>query len=645
MSHSKRRLAAIMFTDMVGYTMRGQKNESLSLALVEEQRKLIRQILRRYDGREIKTIGDAFLVEFQSALDTVRCAYDIQRAIREFNVTLSEDKKIHLRVGLHLGDVVESEDGDISGDAVNVASRIEQFAEDGGICLTRQVYDHVQNKLDLSIEIVGTKTLKNVIAPVEVYKVVMPWVQEPVVQNLPDSKRIAVLPFVNMSPDPTDEYFADGMTEELISTMSKVDQLQVISRTSIMQFKKNPKPVSEVSRELNSGTIIEGSVRKAGNRLRITVQMIDAAKDRHVWSESYDRELEDVFAIQSEIANKISDALKLRILPDEQAKLNRKPTEKKNAYLLYVKGRYYWNERSKEGIEKAIGYLTEAIKIDPNFALAYAGLGDCYIVSENHGFTSAAEATSQVKFCARKALELDDTLADAHVLLAVILVAKEWDFVRSEKEFRLAIKLNPSYATAHHFYAYGYLAPCGRYAEAISEMGEAKRLDPLSPIISANLGDMLFLARNYGEAEQEYRALLERWPNFEYARGRLGLTLMKQSRKEEAISEIQMWVEKRSITATPDLIYAYSFVGRNEEARELLIELESKSSQEYVPNMDLALANAAAGFNDRAIEFIEKAAAERSNMLWVNINEPHFERLRSDARFQKLLKVLTPSGS
>src|SRR5579872_2603510 len=321
-----------MFTDMVGYTMLGQKNESLSLALVEEQRKLIRQILRRYDGREIKTIGDAFLVEFQSALAAVRCAYDIQRAIREFNVTLSEDKKIHLRVGLHLGDVVESEDGDISGDAVNLASRIEQFAEDGGICLTRQVYDHVQNKFDLPIKIVGTEPLKNVIAPVEIYQVVMPWGQKPVVQNLPDSKRIAVLPFVNMSPDPTDEYFADGMTEELISTMSKVDQLQVISRTSIMQFKKNPKPVSEVSRELNSGTIIEGSVRKAGNRLRITVQMIDAAKDRHVWSESYDRELEDVFAVQSEIANKISDALKLRILPDERAKLNRKPTSIKNAY-------------------------------------------------------------------------------------------------------------------------------------------------------------------------------------------------------------------------------------------------------------------------------------------------------------------------
>ena len=242
--------------------MLGRK-ERISLAGIGRgTRKLIRQILRRYDGREIKTIGDAFLVEFQSALDTVRCAYDIQRAIREFNVTLSEDKKIHLRVGLHLGDVVESEDGDISGDAVNVASRIEQFAEDGGICLTRQVYDHVSNKLTSQSKS-SEQSLKNVIAPVEVYKVVMPWVQEPVVQNLPDSKRIAVLPFVNMVPNPTDEYFADGMTEELISTMSKVDQLQVISRTSIMQFKKNPKPVSEVSRELNSGTIIEGSVRKA----------------------------------------------------------------------------------------------------------------------------------------------------------------------------------------------------------------------------------------------------------------------------------------------------------------------------------------------------------------------------------------------
>ena len=223
-----------MFTDMVGYTALGQRNESLSLALVEEQRKLIRPILSRHNGREIKTIGDSFLIDFRNALDAVRCAYDIQRATREFNISLPAEKRIHLRVGVHLGDVVESQ-GDISGDAVNVASRIEQLAEDGGVCITRQVYDHVLNKFELPLMSLGPKALKNVSALVEVYKMVMPWEEERAASRpILDKRRIAVLPFTNISPDPADEYFADGMTEELISTMSRISGMKVIARTSIM---------------------------------------------------------------------------------------------------------------------------------------------------------------------------------------------------------------------------------------------------------------------------------------------------------------------------------------------------------------------------------------------------------------------------
>ena len=282
-TEEQRRLAAIMFTDMVGYTALGQRNESLSLALVEEQRKLIRPILARHNGREVKTIGDAFLVEFLSALDAVRCAYDIQRAVREFNISLPEERRVHLRVGVHLGDVVES-GGDISGDAVNVASRIEPLAEDGGVCVTRQVYDHVQNKFELKLASLGVKPLKNVNTPIEVYKMMMPWEAE---KSTPspqlDKKRIAVLSFANMSQDPADGYFADGMTEELITSLSAVRELTVIARTSIMKYKGSQKGASEVGRELNAGTLIEGSVRKAGNRVRITAQLIDTSTEGHLW--------------------------------------------------------------------------------------------------------------------------------------------------------------------------------------------------------------------------------------------------------------------------------------------------------------------------------------------------------------------------
>jgi adenylate cyclase len=248
----ERRLAAIMFTDMVGYTALGQRDEPLSLALAAEAKKLLRPIFQRHNGREVKTMGDGFLVEFASVLDAVKCAYDVQRATREFNISLPSEKKIRLRVGVHLGDVVDSQ-GDISGDAVNVASRIEPLAEDGGVCLTRQVYDHVQNKFELPLASIGSKSLKNVSAPLEVYKMVMPWNDERATPSAqPDKRRIAVLPLANISPDSKDEYFADGMTEELISTISNMSELSVISRTSVMSYKGTKKKIREIGQELEA---------------------------------------------------------------------------------------------------------------------------------------------------------------------------------------------------------------------------------------------------------------------------------------------------------------------------------------------------------------------------------------------------------
>jgi adenylate cyclase len=269
-----------MFTDIVGYTALGQRNELLSLALVDEQRRIIRPLLARHYGREVKTMGDAFLVEFPNAIDAVRCGYDIQRAIREFNFSLTDEKRVHLRIGVHVGEVVESQ-GDISGDAVNVASRIEPFADDGGICITRQVHDHVKNKIDLQMTSLGSKSLKNVEEPVELYKIVMPWRSEtPGWMSQLDAKRLAVMPFVNMSTDPSDAYFADGLTEELISTISNIHELTVISRTSVMKYKGGSATAGEIGQALKVGSIIEGSVRKSGNKARISAKLIDVSERR-----------------------------------------------------------------------------------------------------------------------------------------------------------------------------------------------------------------------------------------------------------------------------------------------------------------------------------------------------------------------------
>src|SRR5437879_10869431 len=389
-----------MYTDMVGYTALGQRNESLSLALVQEQRKLLRPIFARHNGKEVKTMGDGFLAEFPSALDAVRCAYDIQRATREFNISLPEDRRIHLRVGIHLGDVVEFR-GDVSGDAVNVASRIESLAEDGGVCLTQQVRDHVHNKIEIPLMNIGKKSLKNVGEPIEVYRMVMPW--DAVRATSPtrlDKRRIAVLPLSNISPDPRDQYFVDGMTEELISTLSKIGELKVISRTSIMRYKNTDKSIDEIAKDLSVGSIIEGTLRKITDDLRISVQLIDAQTDEHLWSQDYDRKLDNVFGIQKEIALKVSEALKIQLLSYEKDDLGRRATGNTQAYTLYLKGRYFWNERTEHDLEKAAKYFEEAIKLDSQYALAYSGLADCCVIQGAYGWMMPEGSFPNAQQCA-----------------------------------------------------------------------------------------------------------------------------------------------------------------------------------------------------------------------------------------------------
>src|SRR5467141_3119771 len=411
-SQSQRRLAAIMFTDMAGYTALGQRNESLSLALAEEQRKLLRPVFNRHRGREIKTMGDAFLIEFSNVMDAVRCSYDVQRASREFNISQPTDQRIILRIGLHLGDVVESE-GDISGDAVNIASRIQPLAEDGGICVTRQVYDQVQNKFELPLKSLGSRSLKNVSAPLEVYRMVLPWEKEQKTTAAQlDASRVAVLPFANMSPDPGDSYFADGITEEIISTLSGVSGLNVISRTSVMGYKGTTKRVKEIGGELEAGSVLEGSFRKAGNKIRVTAQLIDVREDRHVWAHSYDRNLDDVFGVQTDIAKQVSDALRVKILAPEANRIERKPTESTKAYTQYLRGRFHLNRRNIEDIKKGEQYFDHAVREDPEFALGYVGVADCNELLSFNWHIEAEARHEKAKTMIAKALEIDRDLAE-----------------------------------------------------------------------------------------------------------------------------------------------------------------------------------------------------------------------------------------
>jgi TolB-like protein/Tfp pilus assembly protein PilF len=626
-----------MFTDMIGYTALGQRNESLSLALVEEQRKLIRPILNRHNGREVKTMGDSFLVEFPSALDAVRCAYDIQRATREFNVSMPTENRIHLRIGVHLGDVVESQ-GDISGDAVNVASRIQPLAEDAGVCLTRQVHDQVQGKFELPLKDLGMKPLKNVVVPIEVYKMVMPWDEmKPAQPPQHDKNRVAVLPFANISPEIKDEYFADGLTEELISTLSRIDGLRVIARTSITRYKATTKPITEIGRELGVNTILEGSVRKSGNRIRITAQMIDATTEEHVWVQDYDRELEDVFGIQSDIARKIAKALKVRVMQKESLRLEKKATREPEAYSLYLKGRHSASSRTESGLKAAVGFFERAISMDPDFALAYTGLADAYSILALLELVPPKEAFPKSKTAAEKALALDNHLAEAHVSLGIVKFQYEWDWPGAEATFKRALDLNPGYAPAHQYFA-DYLKAMGRFNEALKEMEQAQSLDPLSLAINTGVGHVLYLSRQYDQSIEQYRKTVASDPAFLPARLWFGRPYMQKGMFKEAIEQLDQAVElsKESTVSLAMLGQAYASAQQPLDAKKILQRLIDRSKKQYVPSYWVALVYMSMGNKDEAFAWLERAYHERSSWLvWMNV-EPRFDQLRDDPRFTSI---------
>ena len=637
MPEAHRRLAAIMFTDLVGFTALGQRNESLALSVLDEQRELLRPVFNRHGGREVKTIGDAFLVDFTSALNAVKCAYEIQKTSREFNDSLPEERRVLLRIGVHLGDIVESH-GDISGDAVNIASRIESLADSGGVCLTRQVYDQVQNKFDLALTSLGLKSLKNVTSSIEVYKMVMPWEAPGSVSSIDrDARRIVILPFANISPDIADEYFADGMTDELIAVLSKIGSLRVVARTSAMRFKGEKATANRIGQELKVGSLIEGSVRKSKNRVRITVQLVDTQSEEQLWTETYDRDLQDIFSVQSDIAQQVASALELRLGVRENSALLQQQTQNPEAYSLYLKGRNRWNLRSENEINRAIKYFEEAIGRDPGYALAYAGLADCYSILGYYGFRRSTAVLPRAKELAEKALSLNDSLAEAHASLGEILMQYYFDWKRAGSELDRAIELNPSYATAHFWRATHYMA-LGRIDESLAQVRKAVELDPLSMIILTNAARDLYLAGRYDESIDQYRRSLQVDHDFPIAHKGLAEVYTQKGMHEEALREIEraILLSERSIFILDDLGYVYACAGKLEEARKVLEDLDGLATDQYVSSYGRAVIHAALGEKEIAMAWLEKAYEERSFLVYIKV-DPAFDVLRKEEKFARLL--------
>jgi TolB-like protein len=636
----ERKLAAIMFTDMVGYTALGQRNESLSLALVEEQRKLIRPILTRYNGREVKTMGDAFLVEFHNALDAVRCAYDIQRATREFNIPISPESRIHLRIGLHLGDVVESH-GDISGDAVNVASRIEPLSEDGGVCLTRPVYESTHNKLDVPMVSIGVKTLKNVSDPMEVYKMTLPWEQTSSTETRSyPTNRVAILPFRSMSPDPNDEFFAEGITEEIISTASGISGLSVISRTSVMGYKGTAKRVREIGKELEAGSILEGSLRKAGNRIRVTAQLIDVASDKHLWAQNYDRSLDDIFEVQSDVAKQVADALRVRILSPEKQRIEKRPTESTTAYTLYLKGRHLWNSRRLDEMKRAMECFELAVHEDPSFALGYVGQADCAILLQWYWGIDPSENLTKAKEMAEMALQLDPDLAEAHATLG-FAYHEEYEHHRAEEEFRKAIGMKPSYTMAHVWYSMLLEAEL-RWDEALKEAEKAVELDPLTGLTIRNLGICYYLRKEFRKAVEKLRIAVEL--GHEGARAYLFFAYGMARMYDQMEKEGEAWAryDQDTFPGIRTLVDAYGAYlrGDKETVRRLLPELEAHPKETGTGAWDSAVLHFFLGDVDKGFEWLERAYSRRERYIVYIRSSWDLDGVRDDPRYLDLVKRL-----
>jgi len=639
--NGERRLAAIMFTDIVGYTALTQSNEAQAMEMLERHNRLLRPFFPKFHGREVKAIGDSFLVEFESVLDALKCATEIQSYLHDYNVSSKEKWKIKLRIGIHLGDVIHR-GGDVFGDAVNIASRIEPIAGPEGICVSQQVYDQVQNKSDLPLVSLGEKALKNVNRPVRVYSVEMPWEQRTIPKEegptLPRD-RIAILPFRNMSPDPNDEYFAEGMTEETISTVSGISGLSVISRTSVMGYKGTTKKVEEIGRELRVGSVLEGSFRKAGNKIRVTTQLIDVATDNHLWAQNYDRELDDIFAVQSDVAKQVADALRVRILSSELERIKKRPTGNTDAYALYLKGRYLWNKRVPEEIKKAVDCFDLAIKQDPDFALAYVGLADCYVIMVDWGSLSSKEAAPKAKSLLATALRIDEKLAEAHASLAVFL-DEEWEWSAAEVEYKHAIELSPNYATAHLWYS-NMLDTTGRIEESLGEITMALDLDPVSAMVNTNLGRILQRAGRLDEAMEQYRKTLALEPNFVPAHMRLGEAYVTLSKFDEGIAEFRRAEELAEFTWPKCFIaYTLALAGSHEEAKQLLAELEDPSKGLRAPSAFIAAVHFAIGDQERAYTIMKKCVTEHSYGTTVVLTFPFFCKMQVEPRFRELWEMV-----
>jgi len=610
----ERRLTAILAADVVGYSRMMGANEAGTLdALKAVRTDFVDGKITQHQGRVVNLTGDGMLVEFPSVVNAVECAAEIQRGMRDRNVDLAPDRRIEFRIGVNLGDVIVEGD-DIYGDGVNVAVRLESIAEPGGISVSHAVRDQVGNRLDLTFEDKGEQNLKNIEKPIRVYSVSLDGPAARSEKQRPSKKpSIAVMPFANMSGDPEQEYFSDGITEDILTDLSKISGLFVVARHSAFIYKDKPVKAQQIGQELGVDFLLEGSVRKAGSHVRVTGHLVNCKDGGHLWAERFDCDLTDIFAIQDEITHAIVEQLKVKLLPREKKSIEQAPTDNVEAYTYYLRGRQFLHRHSKSYYDLARRMFTKAIELDRRYARAYAGIADCDSFLRLHYHVDVP--VQQIFEMTEKALSLDDQLAEAHASRGLALLIEK-RFEESTAEFEKAIMLDPNSFEAHYLYARGSFAQ-GKLERA-AELFE--RAAAVSPEDYQSLVLLIQIYRSLGrdaETDNAARRAIERAerelilhpedPRPAY----MGIAALIEMREGTRARE---WIERALVIGADDpltqynLACGYTKLGDTEQALDLL--------ERMLPNVGAEI------------------------RMWIK-HDSDFDALRNNPRFQKLLEANT----
>jgi len=678
----------VLLIDIVGYS-------KLLITEQREQLQALNEIVRNTaqfrasdaNGMLVRIpTGDGMALIFRDTVEApLRCAVEISEAVKTH-------PEIHLRMGIHSGPVSEvtdvSERTNIAGAGIDIAQRVMDCGDAGHILLSKHVADDLaphprwnrclhdlgecEVKHGARVSVVnlygdqfGNATQPGKFQTVQKRRARVRWAagavallalaiivggiamfsRYPVRSALPvPEKSIAVLPFENLSRDPDNAYFAEGMQDEILARLSKIADLKVISRTSTQKYKSAPDNLREIAKQLGVANVLEGSVQKAADHVRVNVQLINALNDAHLWGDIYDRKLTDIFAVESDIATTIADTLQAKLTGAEKQMIAAQPTSNTTAYELYLKGRSLWSKRGGENLRQAIAFYEQAIAHDPNYALAYTGLAESYVVLPVYTEVVPQEAYAEAKAAALKALQLDDKLAEAHTALADVLF-NELDMAGSISEFQRAIALDPNYATAHQWYGCDPLRAIGRFDEAIAEGKRAVELDPLSPIINSDLGRTLTMARRYDEAIAQLRKTLEIDPTLWVARFNLGETFQLKNDMATAIAEYTKAQQlSDDLRARVPLAAAKAQSGDKEAAVQMLAELEELARHRNVRAYWRTVLYLSLGNRDEAIRLLEQGVADHEGLdiAWIKV-DPLLDPLRGDPRFEALVqKVVGP---